>query len=66
MRVRAWLVAALLLNLVGSIAGLVTSEYTDERLPNLVRLALLVASVACLVVFGVQWWRRRAEAGSGR
>ncbi len=62
-RIWAWLIAATLINLLASVTGLVVSLYTDLEVPIPLRLALLIANFACLVVFAVKWWRWRGAHG---
>ena len=61
-RVRAWLIAAVLINL----AGVTTSFVADESgFPLVLRGVLVVLNFICLAVFGVKWWRWR-EADRAR
>lgn len=59
MRVRAWLLAAIVINLAATIGIFIADEYGDGRFPVPFRGVLLLINFACLVVFGVKWWRWR-------
>lgn len=65
MRVCAWLIAAVLINLDGVTTSFIADEYGDGGFPLVLRGVLVVLSFICLAVFGVKWWRWR-EADRSR
>ena len=67
MRVRAWLIAAVSINLAGVTTSFIADEYGDGDggFPLVLRGVLVVLNFICLAVFVVKCWRWR-EADRAR